>query len=502
MANRKHLEILKRGVEEWNRWRYDNPDIKPDLSGAKLHKADLRKAALSWVNLTKASITGANLGGADLGGANLSEAKLNKAKLNEANLVIVNLSGADLSGAELMGAELYCADLSGAVLTRAILRDADLSEANLSGTKLSGANLIEANLTMAILTGAVLNGANLIEANLLEADLSGADLTGVDLSRVKLTEATLRNASLQASRLLNANLDGAILTGACLWETQRTGWSIKGVICESVFWGEGGKKLESFKPGDFERLHSEKARVQIKYADGIRMLEIATLPALIQHLEASHPETKLRIESIQDASGGAVVSLVLEDISDISAERVEELRTAIQLEAEQTTQHLRLAIEEREKKIFGLESQVEMLKWSFNQVVLNQKPNIYLSEGDLNMSSDTYNISGQAGAVGPNAHAHDMTFNQIGSRIENSMELTALAQELEVLRQALKKEATTEEHDSVVADVGKAKKAAEAKDSTKLAESLKSAGKWALDVATKIGVSLATEAIKQSTGMK
>src|SRR6266508_3530852 len=302
MANRKHLEILKRGVEEWNRWRYDNPDIKPDLSGAKLHKADLRKAALSWVNLTKASITGANLG---------------------------------------------------------------------------GANLIEANLTMAILTGAVLNGANLIEANLLEADLSGADLTGadlswVDLTRAKLTEATLRNASLQASRLLNANLDGAILTGACLWETQRTGWSIKGVICESVFWGEGGKKLESFKPGDFERLHSEKARVQIKYADGIRMLEIATLPALIQHLEASHPETKLRIESIQDASGGAVVSLVLEDISDISAERVEELRTAIQLEAEQTTQHLRLAIEEREKKIFGLESQVEMLKWSFNPVVLNQ----------------------------------------------------------------------------------------------------------------------------------
>src|SRR6266508_3982403 len=302
MANRKHLEILKRGVEEWNRWRYDNPDIKPDLSGAKLHEA---------------------------------------------------------------------------VLTRAILRDADLSEANLSGTKLSGANLIEANLTMAILTGAVLNGANLIEANLLEADLSGADLTGadlswVDLTRAKLTEATLRNASLQASRLLNANLDGAILTGACLWETQRTGWSIKGVICESVFWGEGGKKLESFKPGDFERLHSEKARVQIKYADGIRMLEIATLPALIQHLEASHPETKLRIESIQDASGGAVVSLVLEDISDISAERVEELRTAIQLEAEQTTQHLRLAIEEREKKIFGLESQVEMLKWSFNPVVLNQ----------------------------------------------------------------------------------------------------------------------------------
>ena len=58
-----------------------------------------------------------------------------------------------------------------------------------------------------------------------------------------------------------------------------------------------------------------------------------------------------------------------------------------------------------------------------------------------------------------------MPFNQIGSQIENSMDLAALASELEVLRQALKKEATTEEHDSAVADVDKAKKAAEAKDS-------------------------------------
>jgi hypothetical protein len=95
-----------------------------------------------------------------------------------------------------------------------------------------------------------------------------------------------------------------------------------------------------------------------------------------------------------------------------------------------------------------------------------------------------------------------MTFNQIGSQIEQSMDLAALATELETLRQALKKEATTEEHDIAVVDIGAAKKAAEAKDSGKLAESLKSAGKWALDVATKIGVSLATEAIKQSTGMK
>lgn len=136
-------------------------------------------------------------------------------------------------------------------------------------------------------------------------------------------------------------------------------------------------------------------------------------------------------------------------------------------------------------------------------------PVVYISRQNINFQgdymSDTYNVSGQAGAVGQNAHAHDMTFNQlqqVGRQIEQSMDLAALATELEVLRQALKKESATEEHDSAVADVGKAKKAAEAKDSAKLAEYLKSAGKWAFDVATKIGVSLASEALKHSMGMK
>ena len=35
MANEEHLNILKQGVKEWNRWRHqkssDNPDFRPDL---------------------------------------------------------------------------------------------------------------------------------------------------------------------------------------------------------------------------------------------------------------------------------------------------------------------------------------------------------------------------------------------------------------------------------------------------------------------------------------
>jgi uncharacterized protein YjbI with pentapeptide repeats len=379
------------------------------------------------------------------------------------------------------------ADLSGAILTGADLRAADLRVADLSG-----ATLKETNLNLTNLSGSNLTGAN----------LTGADLTEAHLTDASLTKAVLQYTSLQASRLMNANFDGAILTRACLWETQRAGWSIKGVICESVYWDRERKKLDTFEPSDFERLYSEKARVQIKYPGGISAVEIATLPGLIQHLESLRSGTKLRFESIQDASGGAIANLVFDDAGDLSPEQIEELRTAIESEAEQKALFLRQALE---GELQFLRGEVRALERTVDKLLLNQKPSIYLGEGALNMSGDIYNVPGQAGAVGPNAHAHDMTFNQIqqiGSRIAESMDLAALASELETLRQALKKEAVTGEHDIAVVDISAAKRAAEARDSGKLAESLRSAGKWALDVATKIGVSLATEAIKQSTEMK
>ncbi len=50
MANPEHFEILKRGVEEWNQWRKNNPDVRPDL-----READLSKREASTLNLSAAS---------------------------------------------------------------------------------------------------------------------------------------------------------------------------------------------------------------------------------------------------------------------------------------------------------------------------------------------------------------------------------------------------------------------------------------------------------------
>lgn len=41
MANLEHLKILGKGVEIWNKWRFENDEIRPDLSGADLSGINL-----------------------------------------------------------------------------------------------------------------------------------------------------------------------------------------------------------------------------------------------------------------------------------------------------------------------------------------------------------------------------------------------------------------------------------------------------------------------------
>ncbi len=193
MANEEHVALLKQGAEVWNRWRRENPNMRPDLSKTNLRKADLggadfidadRREALlkkagfkgagrSGVNFLRALLreagskwgggSGADLSGADLGDTNLSDANLSKAKLSDAYLGKADLSGADLSEA----------DLSKANLNRAKLIGADLSKANLSEARLNVADFREANLDGANLHWAILQETVLGDTNLIE--ISGLD---------------------------------------------------------------------------------------------------------------------------------------------------------------------------------------------------------------------------------------------------------------------------------------------------------------------------------------
>src|SRR4051812_45788824 len=80
-----------------------------------------------------------------------------------------------------------------------------------------------------------------------------------------------------------------------------------------------------------------------------------------------------------------------------------------------------------------------------------------VSEGTT-MSGDTYNIPGQAGAVGPNAQAQGNAFQQVQGA---PLDLPRLAEDLGRLHAALKGETTgTREHDKAVVAVADAEEAA------------------------------------------
>lgn len=111
MANQNHLEILKDGVEVWNKWREANEHITPDLQKA---------------NLEKYVLDGANLTSTNLEGANLVETKLQKA----------NFFAARLGGADLSWAFAKEANFEGALFdTKTRLSSADFSKSNLLWSK-------------------------------------------------------------------------------------------------------------------------------------------------------------------------------------------------------------------------------------------------------------------------------------------------------------------------------------------------------------------------------
>lgn len=130
---------------------------------------------------------------------------------------------------------------------------------------------------------------------------------------------------------------------------------------------------------------------------------------------------------------------------------------------------------------------------------------IFNSEVHMTISKDTkYDVKvegGQVGAIGSKAKVQNSEFNQDLFQAARTFDLGKLACELDLLRAAMRREAVSPEQDQAIANVAAAETAAKKQDGIAALQSLKEAGKWALDIATKIGVEVAAKAIQRSLGM-
>lgn len=122
-----------------------------------------------------------------------------------------------------------------------------------------------------------------------------------------------------------------------------------------------------------------------------------------------------------------------------------------------------------------------------------------LNEGEVKMS-DTY-TAGQAAAFGPHAQAHNVTFKQVWNQIGATVDLPQLENELGILRQALKKQASAPEHDIAIAEVANAEIAAKNGDGSQVMEHLCKAGKWVLTIAKDLGCEVAASVIAKAIGL-
>jgi len=156
MANPEHLEILKRGVKEWNAWREANRGIVPDLSGQRIENENLGSHIALKINTA----------GTGFDYADAIFPNFDKVNFSNAYLTHINFSGSNLRGANFNGAQVYGADFV----------NADLRWMNLRGTYLYSTNFF---------------GAQLEEADFAEAVLEYVSFGLNDLRRVKGLETVI-----------------------------------------------------------------------------------------------------------------------------------------------------------------------------------------------------------------------------------------------------------------------------------------------------------------------
>ncbi|MCO7222892.1 pentapeptide repeat-containing protein [Pleionea sp. CnH1-48] len=342
------IKLIDQGCDVWNNWRSSHPQESIDLSdvsfahknlaGFDFSECQLERANFSEANLAGSSFISANLKHVNFSFANLEnanfiaaemfEANLTSARVTKANFLTAQSRGADFSRVDFEGHDLQSMDLRhvrlcGASLSYQKLDGMDFTGSDFTGAIMKEVSLQNANLQSAVLSHVNLHGALLNGANMKGVELSESDLSRLSFSKVNLSEASLLNCDLRYCNLSQSNLTKADLSGCKLFDIKTIGWNIKSLRCTHAYWDESGQTLTRYRRGEFERLYSDSISIELRYDNYIAAHEFATLPIMVEHLEAKHWGTRLRVKSIEDVAGYTSVKILLEETGGNNVEQLE-----------------------------------------------------------------------------------------------------------------------------------------------------------------------------------
>lgn len=116
------------------------------------------------------------------------------------------------------------------------------------------------------------------------------------------------------------------------------------------------------------------------------------------------------------------------------------------------------------------------------------------------VAGDKY-VGSSVGAQGPASYAIDPKFITIWQQSGNELNLNQLAKELEQIRACMQSERASPERSLAISQVEEAAKAAKEGKGPKALAALSRAGKWALEIGTKVGTEVAVAALKSALGV-
>ncbi len=176
MKNEEFIALLKKGVDYWNRWRVDNPDIeimvsKISLRGeVQLFNKDILRDGIDFhgVSFINSDLYYARLYNANLQGAKFQFCQMEGIKLNHCNARNSSFESSSMRQAHLYASNFSRSRIIDVDFERADINNVDLSEADLEYTTFNETDLHAVDCSRAVFGRTVLCGINLENVSGLE----------------------------------------------------------------------------------------------------------------------------------------------------------------------------------------------------------------------------------------------------------------------------------------------------------------------------------------------
>lgn len=242
------------------------------------------------------------------------------------------------------------------------------------------------------------------------------------------------------------------------------------------------------KKDDFEKLaieaHECKYR-EFKYIFNKRftIIDEVILRRIVQEINEERPAFDLKIYSLgSDKNHYAVFTVSSNEHKNHAHNLLKE--------------KYEIRINELENQLNELRVERNTLENLLSKIV--EKPNVYIERFEM---GSTYDVQSQIASLGNGAHFHSVTFTQLWNQSKHAIDLNVLTTELQSLRSEMQKIADNIKDFSEIGAIANAEIEARKGDGPKVLAALSKVGEWSLNVAEKIGVGVATAAIKTACGL-